>query len=313
MIRVLQALGAAAFGCGLFVSAAQPLSQTAMQRVLLVDAARAGERIVAVGDRGYIAFSEDNGASWQRAKSPEAPLLTAVRFIDAKSGWAVGHDALILATSDAGATWVKQFSAPSEQRPLLDVVFLDAQAGMAVGAYGAYYETVDGGKTWNDRKVLQDDKHLNALVRVNERSLVLLGEAGTILVSGDAGKTWTPVASPYKGSLFGGVVAADGAVVAYGMRGRIFRSTDAGKSWIQVDNASNAALMGGSTLPGGAIVLAGAAGTVLLSRDHGKSFVPVTTETTRAFAKAILGPPDKLLLLGEAGARLVSLPSAVKR
>lgn len=319
-------LRAATFGCGLFVAAAAaaktpvgaalpesgPLTATAMQRLLLVDAARAGSRIVAVGDRGYIVLSDDNGATWKRAKGPEAPLLTAVRFVDAKQGWAVGHDSVILATSDGGESWARQFSAPQEQRPLLDVLFLDAQSGIAVGAYGAYYETADGGRTWTDRKVLQDDRHLNAVVRVAGGNLVILGEAGTILVSGDAGKTWSAVASPYKGSLFGGLVAGDGAVVAYGLRGRIYRSADQGRTWTQVENPSTATLMGGSVLADGALVLAGAAGTALVSRDHGRTFKPLATESTRAFGKALAAGAGELLLLGEAGARRIPAPGAAK-
>ena len=316
-------LGAAAFGCGLLLCAAAaaqpvlpdsgPLRTTTMERLLLVDAVRQGNRIVAVGDRGYIVLSDDAGATWKRAKSPAVPLLTAVHFVDARQGWAVGHDAVILATTDGGDTWTQQFSAPAENRPLLDVHFADASNGIAIGAYGAFYETVDGGKTWNERKVLADDKHLNAILPLAEGHLLMLGEAGTIILSADAGKTWAPVASPYKGSLFGGVVADDGAAIAFGLRGRIYRSADAGKTWTQVDNASAATLMGGSKLPGGTLVLAGAAGTVLVSRDGGKSFVPLPTGTTRVISRAILGGPDSLLILGEAGARSVPLPSAVKR
>lgn len=313
-------LGAAALGCGIFFcawAAAQSgvlpeaglMRPTTMQRLLLVDAVHLGSRVVAVGDRGYIVYSDDSGAKWSRAKAPAAPLLTAVEFVDAKTGWAVGHDSVILATADGGENWAQQFSAPSEQRPLLDVRFLNKDSGIAIGAYGAYYETTDGGKSWNARKVLADDKHLNALVKLGEGKLLILGEAGTILASADAGKTWTPVESPYKGSLFGGVVAADGAVVAFGMRGRIYRSTDAGKSWKQVDNASVATLMGGSRLPDGAIVIAGAAGMALVSRDQGQSFVPIPTGTTKAFAKAILGAPNAVLLLGEAGVREAPLPA----
>ena len=36
-----------------------------MQRLLLLDADRAGPRIIAVGDHGYIVLSDDNGRSWQ--------------------------------------------------------------------------------------------------------------------------------------------------------------------------------------------------------------------------------------------------------
>ena len=283
-----------------------------MQRLLLVDAERFGNRIVAVGDRGYIVLSDDRGASWRRAKAPAAPLLTGVDFLDDQLGIAVGHDSAILSSSDGGETWTQRFSAPADGRPLLDVIFVKKDFALAVGAYGAYYESTDAGATWTARKIIADDKHFNVILGLGQGSLLILGETGTILTSSDWGKAWTPVPSPYKGSFFGAVVADDGAVVAFGMRGRIYRSADKGKSWKQVDNASTATLIGGKKLPDGAIVIAGSAGTALVSRDNGQSFVPIVTGTTKAFAKPILGAANTVLLLGEAGAREVPLPSAPK-
>jgi photosystem II stability/assembly factor-like uncharacterized protein len=319
-----RAIGAAVIGCGLGLHAAAApegaaappagvLPAVTVQRLLLTDAERAGQRIIAVGDRGYVVFSDDQGRSWKRAQTPPAPLLTAVDFVDDQVGLAVGHDSVILLSRDRGESWTQVFSAPAEQRPLLDVLFRTSERAIAVGAYGAYYESADGGKSWTARKVIADDKHLNAILEAGDGHLVILGEAGTILLSADAGATWSPVPSPYKGSLFGGVIANDGSVIAFGMRGHIHRSTDKGRTWTQVDNASVASLMGGDKLPDGALVVAGTAGTALVSRDNGRSFVPVASGTTRAFAKAILGGPNEVLLLGEAGARAVALPSAMRR
>jgi photosystem II stability/assembly factor-like uncharacterized protein len=286
-----------------------PLWGQTMQRMLLVDAERFGNRIVAVGDRGYIVISDDDGKAWRRAKAPPAPLLTALDFLDDTVGIAVGHDSVILVTGDRGETWTQAFSAPAEGRPLLDILFVKRDFAVAVGAYGAYYDSVDGGKTWAGRKITQDDKHFNAVLELGEGRLLILGEAGTILASNDWGKSWAAIASPYKGSLFGGVVAEDGAVIAFGMRGRIFRSKDKGATWAQVDNASSATLMGAEKMPDGTLVLAGAAGTALVSRDNGRSFVPIQTGTTRTLSKPVPGGEDTILLLGEIGSIAVKVPS----
>ena len=321
-----------------------PLSKQTMSRLLLTDATRIGNRVIAVGDRGYIVYSDSNGESWQRAKTPpNTPLLTAVYFLDDKAGWAVGHDSTILASTDRGESWVRAFSAAEDQKPLMDVTFVDADIGFAVGAYGAFYATTDGGKVWGLRtmfaapktaaapkkgkyesvgsnKAVDDDaggkggdadKHLNAIVKLGENKLFVAGEAGMLAKSDDGGKTWTKIASPYKGSFFGAIQAKDGAVLIYGLRGRIYRSTDASlNKWKQIENKSVASLMGSTRLSDGALVLAGLSGTVLVSRDNGESFSPLPSGSTKALAVPLLGAPNALLLIGEAGVREVLLAAA---
>lgn len=76
---------------------------------LLLDVNRSGERLVAVGERGHILYSDDQGASWVQALTPVSTQLNAVFFVDDKLGWAVGEDAVILHSSDGGTSWQKQF------------------------------------------------------------------------------------------------------------------------------------------------------------------------------------------------------------
>src|SRR5512144_624546 len=77
-------------------------------RGLLNGLARAGQRIVAVGQRGHVLYSDDAGKTWKQATVPVSSDLVAVSFPDATHGWAVGHDGVILHTDDAGVTWTRQ-------------------------------------------------------------------------------------------------------------------------------------------------------------------------------------------------------------
>ncbi|NWA46672.1 hypothetical protein HX889_54515, partial [Pseudomonas reactans] len=111
---------------------------------------------------------------WTQAKVPTRQMLTAVYFVDDKHGWAVGHDAQILASSDGGVTWSKQFEDLKREAPLLDVWFKDVSTGFAVGAYGALLETTDGGQHWedvSDRLDNEDQYHLNAIAAVKDSGL----------------------------------------------------------------------------------------------------------------------------------------------
>ncbi|RCI69831.1 hypothetical protein DT376_37845, partial [Pseudomonas aeruginosa] len=103
---------------------------------MLLSVAHAGKRLVAVGDRGHILLSDDDGKTWTQAKVPTRQLLTSVFFVNERKGWAVGHDAQILVSDDAGSTWTRQFEDLGREAPLLDIWFADEQHGLAVGAYG---------------------------------------------------------------------------------------------------------------------------------------------------------------------------------
>jgi hypothetical protein len=50
------------------------------ERSVLLDVARAGNRLVAVGERGIIIWPDDTGKSWHQAEVPASESLTAVDF-----------------------------------------------------------------------------------------------------------------------------------------------------------------------------------------------------------------------------------------
>jgi len=291
------------------------LESAKASRSLLLDVTHAGNRMVVVGDRGHILYSDDQGKSWTQAKVPTRQLLTAVYFVDDKHGWAVGHDAQILASSDGGATWTKQFEDLKREAPLLDVWFKDLNTGIAVGAYGALLETTDGGQHWEDigdRLDNEDQYHLNGITYVKDAGLFIVGEMGSMFRSTDEGQTWEKLEGPYQGSLFGAVGTSEAnTLLAYGLRGNLFRSTDFGSTWEPIAlqgergplefSIANASLM-----PDNTIVLVGNGGSVMRSTDDGETFTVSNRPDRLSLAAVTEDNKGNLILVGQGGVRVTS-------
>lgn len=304
------------------VAAAAPASDTVYavesakaSKSLMLDVVHVGKRLVAVGDRGHILYSDDQGATWTQAKVPTRQLLTSVFFADDQHGWAVGHDAQILASEDGGATWTKQFEDLKRESPLLDVWFQDVNSGFAVGAYGALLATTDGGKHWedaSDRLDNEDQYHLNGIAAVKDAGLFIVGEQGSMFRSADWGQTWEKLEGPYEGSLFGVIGTAQAnTLLAYGLRGNLFRSTDFGTTWEPVElkaarGALEFGLSGATLLDDGSIVIVGNGGSVIRSNDNGETF-SVFNRPDRISVSAVTAAGNgNLILAGQGGVRVTT-------
>ncbi len=284
-------------------SIASPLAS----RSLMLDAAVAGDRIVAVGERGHILISSDGGSSWRHARVPTRTMLTAVTFTDETTGFAVGHDSVILRTTDAGETWERVHWAPEDEAPLFDVWFADASTGVAIGAYGSHFITDDGGATWVFEPLGDTDWHLHQIARADDGRLYIAAEAGNIYRSDDGGDTWTELVSPYEGSYFGVLPLGGETVLVFGLRGHLYRSEDAGESWEEIPTGTVALLDAGVRLADGTVLVAGLAGTVLVSSDDGKSFSRHQEPGRRGITSVIQTADGSLLATGEFGLRLTTL------
>ncbi len=293
---------------------------------LLLDGAAAGSRLVVVGERGHILFSDDDGETWTQARVPVQVMLTAVRMQDAQSGWAVGHDAIILRTRDGGETWQLAHYAPQAQLPLLDIWFRDADNGFAVGAFGTFIATTDGADTWICRNGcweddegesgppllhaagsdFEDDFHLNAIAPAGPDRLFLAGEAGVLYRSDDGGETWRALPSPYSGSWFGALALDADTVLVAGLRGRLFRSEDAGESWTQIETGTTATLTDLVQVKPDLMLITGLAGALLTSRDNGLSVSYRTLPSRQGISTALATADGSVVLVGESGVEPLS-------
>src|SRR5450830_1631889 len=249
---------------------------------LMIDVAHAGKRLVAVGDRGHILYSDDQGSTWTQAKVPTRQLLTAVFFVDDRQGWAVGHDAQILASTDGGATWTQQYQDLKREAPLLDVWFNE------------------------------DQFHLNAIASIKDAGLFIVGEQGSMFRSSDDGQTWEKLEGPYKGSLFGVIATAQPhTLLAYGLRGNLYRSTDFGSTWEQVElkaarGALEFGLSGATLLADGALVVVGNGGSVVVSHDDGQTFSVFNRPDRISLSAVTAAGNGNLVLVGQGGVRVAT-------
>ncbi|BCO19143.1 hypothetical protein KUC3_20000 [Alteromonas sp. KC3] len=221
--------------------------------------------VVIVGERGHVLVSED-GQTFNQKAVPTHSTLTATTVVG-EHIWAVGHDAVILHSSDKGETWEVQNYQPELERPFLDVLFFDEKHGIAAGAYGLFYRTTDGGQNWSaerhaslldpmDREYLEEIRkedeafyqqelesilpHLNR-VTLDGNTLYLAGEAGLLAKSENMGESWERYYVDYTGSFFDIKPLDARTVLAVGLRGNIFVSRDEGE-WEYVQTCSTSTL-----------------------------------------------------------------------
>ena len=328
-------VGAAGFADVLSQPAAiSPLAS----KSLVQGVARAGTKLVAVGQRGHVLVSADAGVTWKQAKVPVSSDLTAVHFVDDRKGWAVGHDGVILATADGGDTWSLQLDglranqaivddlarkpdaqallaeanrnvAQGADKPFLDVWFADERTGYAVGAYNYIFRTEDGGKTWSpwfDRT--DNPKFLNLYsIRPAAGGLFIAGEAGLVLKLDPAAQRFRAIELPYQGTLLG-VTGNESAVMVFGLRGQAWRSEDVGKTWRKVDAALPATIVAGTALAGQGVALADAGGRVSVSQDGGRTFKAIPLPATMMLAGIADAGEGRIAIAGARGVTVAALP-----
>ncbi|QNK01381.1 WD40/YVTN/BNR-like repeat-containing protein [Dyella telluris] len=309
-------------------------------RGLLNGVAIAGNRMVAVGQRGHIVYSDDHGASWQQARVPVSSDLVAVSFPTPQLGWAVGHDGIVLHTTNAGANWsvqmdgrgsgplmlaqirargskgelgskeqadklvdeVSHIAAQGAENPFLDVWFADAQHGFIVGAFNLIFETTDGGQHWVSLFDRTDNPDRLHLYAVHGvgTDVYITGEQGLVLKLDRQTGRFHALETPYKGTYFG-VAGTTDAVMVYGLRGNAYRSTDGGVHWLPVNTGLQEGITGGSSFGAQGLALVSQAGTVLLSRDGGEHFVS-HRPAKPAPASAVAVSGDVIVTVGALGA-----------
>jgi photosystem II stability/assembly factor-like uncharacterized protein len=302
-----------------------PIMPLAAQSLLL-DITAAGERLVAVGERGHIVYSDDRGDTWQQALVPTTQMLTSVHFIDSRHGWAAGHDGLILASDDGGERWRIQRDGLAVQH--------QANLEMREAAYRRVENLQQRLERAGEKEREQIETELEeARLDLEDADLTLeeavftspfmavwfqdedrgwaAGAFGTLVATEDGGQHWGNRApaldNPDEFHL--NTITGDGTgrVFIAGEGGVMFRSLNGGRSWQTLEPFYEGSWFGAVYNPGnGDLFLFGLRGNLYRSSDFGTSWEPIENDSNSTLAGGSASAEGHVVIAGGVGTVLFS-------
>ncbi len=292
---------------------------------LLTDVTRAGERIVAVGERGHIIYSDDEGKTWTQGEVPVSVTLTGIDFGSDTHGWAVGHSGVVLKTTDAGATWALQLDGTRALE--LAIESREEQIAAMEERIEEAPDEEKGDLEWAlDDLVfalenLQADLDIgpvNPLLDVwfeNEQRGFVVGAYGMFLRTVDGGKTWrdwAPRIDNRQNFHLNGITRiTGGAIVLVGEAGQIHVSVDGGETFERRESPYDGSLFGViGTGQVNEILAFGLRGNMLFSTDLGKSWRMVPNSAGATLNDGVVAEDGRITLVGNGGAVLLSTNGA---
>ncbi|HWH94127.1 MAG TPA: YCF48-related protein [Baekduia sp.] len=188
-------------------------------------------RLIAVGQQGSTAVSDDAGANFTPVGGRLLGQFSRVRAGKvAGSAFAPGPDGTLGRTVDGGHTWTRGNVATSQD--VLDVSFPTVNDGYALDVDGGVFNTNDGGQTWATLNT-GSTARAHAVYAPSPSSVMVIGPTG-IRRSTDSGGSFAAVkGGAVSQTSLDEVDRAGSAIVAYGAQD-VIKSVDNGKTWSTV-------------------------------------------------------------------------------
>ena len=288
---------------------------------LLLDIAKAGDRLVTVGFRGHIIYSDDAGKTWQQAQVPVSVLLNAVSFVDDTHGWAVGHSGVILHTVDGGKTWLTQFDGNAANKMVITQAEKRVEVMQEKLDQATEDELEDLEYKFEDAQYALEDARLDAEVGASKPFLDVLfssrkegfaiGAYGYFFKTKDGGMTWenygTRIQNPDRFHLNAINIIKGGALFIVGEAGIIFRSKDGGESWQTLDSPYAGSFFGViGTHERDAVIAFGLRGNLYRSQNAGNTWIAVDSGSEGTLMSAAISQEGDISVVGNSGTVLFS-------
>jgi len=201
------------------------------------------------GNEFLLISTVDGGESWTVNLLPYeiddhlVEPLWNLFFLDEEHGYVSGWGNWVLYTEDGGQTWVnRSVPATPDQFDIRGMHFDDVEHGWAACSGGFIAHTTDGGRNWNVFDS-ENPSTLRTMTRLDDNTLLSMGDIGYGLRSTDNDSTWMPVAegiwlgfplAPGDGLGSDSCFTSEDSGWICGPRGQLCHSTDEGRTWTRV-------------------------------------------------------------------------------
>lgn len=280
---------------------------------LLNGVAVAGTRLICVGVRGHILYSDDQGKKWIQASVPVSSDLVAVHFPSPQNGWAVGHDGVVLHSSNGGSSWIKQFDG----RAAAQVMASYHKGWKNCSSCHDKIETPKGPPKGADAGLMADlksfteqgpDKPFLDVWFENDTTGFIVGAFNLIFRTVDGGKSWEPWFDRTENSkryhLYAIRPVGQDLFIS-GEQGLVLKLDQKTGRFAAQKTPYNGSFFGitGKT---GSVVAFGLRGNVFRSSDSGTGWQKVETGVQSGLTGAAMTEDGRIVLVSQGGDVLVS-------
>lgn len=279
---------------------------------LLLDIVQVDNRLITLGERGHILYSDNQGNTWQQANVPVRVTLTAITFSTASHGWAVGHDGVILATRDGGVNWLKQLDGyQANQLIVNELKRLLALSDEQRTAQAIGYSVAQLNYLLEDAQLFTDEgasRPFLEVLFVDEQIVMAVGAYGMIFRTEDGGENWRPLvanSSNPDNFHFNTLIKSRDTLYIAGEAGSLYRSDDKGLSWIILPSPYDGPFFGMSvsyTATGTeGLIVYGLRGNAFISTNQGQKWSRLNVGSDTSILGSVAMKKSEFILLSGGG------------
>lgn len=230
-------------------------------KALMLNVTSHESNVLVVGERGIVlkkdmaaadpatGVKDADGRVWTQAQVPTSVNLTSAVFASPSVAYVVGHDGIVLKSTDAGLTWSRVFDGHKANEQVV------AAAKKKMEAFQAKYDAASPAEQDAMSEALEaatfafEDAEAGArfgpsrpMLDVwfkDENTGWVVGSYGQIFETTDGGANWTLVADRLNNPDFrhynGLYGDSTGLMLIAGEAGRVYKSTDFAQTWERMD------------------------------------------------------------------------------